>query len=180
MVKPIGVILQEWAELDIFFYALPFLLIFALVFAILQKLEIAGPGRDSRGINAVIAIAVALLALQYDQVSVFFQIIFPKLGIALAVILAVLILMGLFIGPAQIGPLAWTLFGLGAIASIILIFTSFSDYTWWTGGFWQENMSAIIAGVIIIVFVAVVIFGGRNPPGTGGGRRQEEPPVRNM
>jgi hypothetical protein len=41
MAKPIGAVLQELADLDVFFYALPFLLIFALVFAVLQKVNLA-------------------------------------------------------------------------------------------------------------------------------------------
>ena len=155
MVTSIGMILQDWAELDIFFYALPFLLIFALIFAILQKLKITG--EDNKGIDAVIAVAIALLALQYDSVPLFFQIIFPKLGIALSVILAALILTGLFVNPQKQLGFIWIFFGIGGVAFLILLITSFQDYFWWTGTFWQENLSAIIAGIIIVVFIAVVI-----------------------
>jgi len=163
MVTSIGMILQQWAEMDIFFYALPFLLVFALVFAILQKLKLTG--EQNKGIDAVIAIAIGLLALQYDSVPIFFQIIFPKLGIALSVILAALILTGLFVDSNDQRIFIWIFFGLGAVAFIILLLSSFQDYSWWTGGFWQENMSAIIAGVILIAFVAIVI-GGNKPRST--------------
>ena len=89
MAQPLGAVLQQLADMDIFFYVLPFLLIFALVFGILEKANILGSrggpggGKDNRNINAVIALAVGLLSIQFDQVPIFFSVIFPKLGIAL-------------------------------------------------------------------------------------------------
>ncbi|MFA5992388.1 MAG: hypothetical protein WC796_01635 [Candidatus Pacearchaeota archaeon] len=168
MVQGIGVILQQWAEMDIFFYVLPFLLIFALVFAILQKVQLmgAGAGKDpdgythNRGVSAIIAVCVGLLALQFDSVPVFFSIIFPKLGIGLSIMLVILIFAGYFIDfkTKQAGIL---FFGVGGVIALIIVMTSFVDYSWWTGGFWQDNLSAIVAGIIILVFVGVVV-------GTGG------------
>jgi len=155
--KPIGMILQELADLDVFFYALPFLLIFALVFAVLQKVNLTG--KNNKGVDAVISIAAGLLALQYDSVPLFFQIIFPKLGIALSVILAAIVLVGMFIDFREFKAPAMIFASLGGIAFIIILLSSFQDYSWWTGYFWQDNMSAIIAGIIMIVFIGVVIGG---------------------
>ena len=75
MALPIGVILQQWADLGIFFYVLPFLLVFALVYAILYKINImGGEPNDNRGVYSIIALAIALLSLQFDTVPIFFQI----------------------------------------------------------------------------------------------------------
>lgn len=162
MVQGLGVILQQWAEMDIFYYALPFLLIFALVFAILQKIKIMGESWEhNRGVSAIIAAAVGLMALQYDYVPVFFSIIFPKLGMGLAVLLVALIFMGLFVDFNKHGGAALIFFAIGGVIGGVILLSSFSDYTWWTGGFWQENMSAIVAGIIIIVFVGVVVGTGK-------------------
>jgi hypothetical protein len=161
MAQPIGVILQDLADMDVFFYVLPFLLIFALVFAILQKINIlGGKASDAKGINAVIAIAVGLMSLQFDSVSMFFQVIFPKVGIGLSVLLMIIIFVGFFIdfkefkGPANI------FMGVGAVIAIWILLSSISDYSWWTGSFWANNISAIVALIIVIIFVAVVVGSG--------------------
>lgn len=171
MAQPIGAILQQWADLDIFYYALPFLLIFALVFAILQKIKIMGGGPDgeekNKGVSAVIAIAVALMSLQFDYVPKFFQIIFPKLGIALSVLLVVLILIGLFGDYEKHEGYAYIFLIVGGAAAVIVILNSFNDFSWWTGGFWftPDNLSAIVAGIVIVVFILVVMNSGKRKTG---------------
>jgi len=165
MVDSITDILVVWEELGIFYYALPFLLIFALVFAILQKIKITG--KENRPIDAVIALTIGLLALQFDEVPIFFQTIFPKVGIGLAVLLVALILMGLFVDAKRHEFAVWTFFSLGGIIGIIILITSFEEYSWWTGGFWYENSAAIIAGIVIIVFVFMVINSGKEKATAG-------------
>jgi hypothetical protein len=167
MAQPIGVILQDLAELDVFFYVLPFLLLFALVFAVLQKINImGGEAKDNKGVNAVIAVTVALLALQFDSVPIFFQVIFPKLGIGLSILLVAIIMLGLFLDfEKYTGPLYVFLAIAGVVAAWILL-SSINDYSWWTGGFWANNISAIVALVIVVVFIVVVVNSGA-PKGTG-------------
>ncbi len=167
MVAPIGVILQQLADFGFFYYILPFMLIFALVFAILYKINLLGVENrnDAKGVNAVIAIAVALLSLQFDAVPIFFQAIFPKLGIGLSILLVFMILSGLFVDFSRPGGPSVIFFTVAAILSIIILLTSFSDYSWWTGSWWQSNISAIVAGVIILVFVFIIVGSGRVAPG---------------
>jgi NADH:ubiquinone oxidoreductase subunit 2 (subunit N) len=123
-----------------------------------------GEFEDNKGISAIIAASVGLLSLQFDQVPIFFQTIFPKLGIGLSIILVLVILVGLFIdfkkyeGPTSI------FFGIAGLIAVVIILSSLSDYSWWSGGFWQENMSSIIAGIIVIIFIAIVIGSGKKKP----------------
>jgi hypothetical protein len=161
MAQPIGIILQQWADLGIFFYVLPALLIFALVFAILQKVRImGGDANENKGVNAIIAIAVAMLALQFDQVPIFFQIFFPKVGIGLSIILAAMIFLGLFVDFHKSQGMAKLLLTVGGVVGIIILLTTLSEYSWWTGSFWQQNISAIVAGIVILIFVLVVVNSG--------------------
>ncbi len=167
MSQPLGVVLQQLADMDIFFYVLPFLLIFALVFGILEKANILGAKKadgksDNRNINAVIALAVGLLAIQFDQVPIFFSVIFPKLGIALSILLAALILVGLFVDLNKNGGPALIFFGLGAISFIVIVLYSFQDYSWWQGGWWSDNFSALVAAGVVIAFVFLVITSGHH------------------
>jgi len=70
----ITTILNQWADFGIFAYALPFLMIFAMVFGILNKTSLLG---DNKGVQATIALAMGLLALQFDYVTNFYATIFP-------------------------------------------------------------------------------------------------------
>jgi len=162
MAQSIGAILQQLADFGIFFYVLPFLLVFALVFAILQKVKITGEG--NKGIDAVIALTVSLMSLQFDAVPIFFQIIFPKVGIALSILLAAMLLLGLTLDIRKSRGMVFTFLGIGGVLGVIILLQSFQDYSWWTGSFWQENISAIVAGIILLVLVLVIINSGKSDP----------------
>lgn len=161
MVSTIDELLQIAADIGIFYYVLPFLLLFALTFAILQKMNLTG--KDNRGIDAIIALAVSLLALQFDMVPMFFQEIFPRAGMGLGILLVALILMGLFVNPQKHTFAVWTFFSIGAVLAIIILLNSLESYSWWAGGWWTENMDLIITGAIIIALVTVVIMSGKAP-----------------
>jgi len=165
MALPIGVILQQWADLGIFFYVLPFLLVFALVYAILYKINIMGgeSPNDNRGVYAIIALAIALMSLQFDFVPIFFQILFPKIGIGLSILLMGMILVGLFLDFRKSQGLNMAFLGIAGVIGVIVLLTTFDDFSWWSGNFWvnQENLSAIVAGIIIIVLVLVIVNSGK-------------------
>lgn len=169
MATPIGYYLQELAYLDVFYYVLPFLLVFAVVFAILDKVKMLG---EHKGINAVIALSIGLLSLQFDKVPLFFRSLMPNLAIGLSVILAAILLLGLFIGDAgkTSGIKKYGFLSIAGVVAIWVIISSIGDYSWWTGGFWYDNLPTIIAGVIIIgAIVAVVAGGGGGSSGGAGG-----------
>lgn len=158
MAQSVGEILQQLAELDVFFYVLPFLLIFALVFAILQKVKIMGGGENSnKGVSAVIAITVALMSLQFDQVPIFFQIVFPKLGIALSILLFSIILLGLFLDFSRYTGPIYIFMAIGGGLAIWILLSSIQDYTWWTGSFWADNLGIIIGLGVVIALISTVI-----------------------
>jgi len=110
-----GNLLDLLAQAGFFSFVLPFLVIFAMVYGILLKSNLF---KDNNIINGVIAFAVGLLSLQFNVVPIFFAQIFPRLGVALAVILVVMILLGIFL-PRQ----NWVVYVLFAIAAVALIAT---------------------------------------------------------
>jgi hypothetical protein len=151
----IGNLLSQWEQFGIFSYVLPFLLIFALVFGILSKSKIFA----EKGINAVISIAVGLMALQFPMVSQFFAELFPRLGIGLSIILMFLILMGLFIDPDKKG-FMWIFFlAVGLIIGIVVISNSFGSVGWFSGSFWNYNWTYVITIVVILVMIGAILFG---------------------
>jgi len=147
----IGSFLSEMERMGFFSYLLPFLLIFALVNGILNQMKLF---KDNKSINGIIAFAVSLMALQFDFVPVFFSEIFPRLGVGLAVILALLILGGLFLDPDDKG-LMYTLLGIGAVILIIVLVQTAGAVGWHSGYWWYENWKMIAGVVIFLILFAI-------------------------
>lgn len=151
----IGNLLFKWEQAGVFSYVLPFLVIFALIYGILTKIAIFG---ENKGINAILAIAVGLMALQFNMVSVFFAEIFPRMGVALSIILVLLVISGLFLNTKSKG-----FFNGLMIFSLVVVFivavTSFDSlgfFSGFGGGFWwQYNWDSILG---ILLFVGAVIL----------------------
>lgn len=145
----LGGILDNLAQLGFFTYALPFLLIFALVFGILMKMNLFKD--NTKGIAAIISLAVALMALQFSAVPQFFSQIFPSLGIGLSIILVVLVVVGFFSDPDK----PWikaTFFVIAAIVALVVIVSSSGLDV----GGWVKNNLGESAGVIIVVAIVGV------------------------
>lgn len=160
----LGDLFAQWEAAGIFQYALPFLLIFALVFGLLTKMNIFASKADpnsGRGVNVIIALAVSFMALQFDMVSMFFSEIFPRFGVALSIILVILILGGLFIPTDTENN--WFMIALAIIVLIIIgtvIYNSLSVFGWGIGGpglsyFWNKYSAIIIFAVIIIAVIVM-------------------------
>jgi len=158
----IGDVLNRWAELGVFAYVLPFLMIFALVYGILIKTQILG---DNRGVNATIALAFGLLSLQFDYVSGFYASIFPYAGMGLAVLLVAMILFGLTNKqPGFVSPI-WL--GIGVIIFLFVLFGSLGDFAWLGGiGYGlAESGPALLTILIILGLMGLVIWGGGSKKG---------------
>jgi len=158
----LGELFAQWEAAGIFEYALPFLLIFALVFGLLMKLNIfASKDNPNKGVNVLIALAVAFMSLQFNMVSVFFAEIFPRFGVALSIILVILILGGLFMPTNKESN--WFMVALAVIVFIIIgvvIYSSLSTFGWGISGtglsfFWGKYGSVIIFAIIIIAVILI-------------------------
>lgn len=145
----------EWQGAGVFDFLLPALLIFAVVFGILTSTNILG---GQRGINFVVAISVALLAMQYGFVSDFFSLIFPNLGIALAILLAVLIMVGVFVGEEN--RRTWfNILGYGALGiGIIIAIVTLNQVDWFGSSWWYNNWVSVLWIVILILVLGPLVF----------------------
>ncbi|MBT4135374.1 hypothetical protein HOD75_02355 [archaeon] len=164
-IQTIGDILNAWADYGVFAYLLPFLMIFAIVYGLLNKSNILG---DNKGVQATIGLAIGLLALQFNYVASFYATIFPYAGMGIAVLLVAIIFMG-FIGSG--GGKEWVWFGIGAVIFLVVLFTSLSD-VYWLGGIgyeWAEAWPAVLAGVILVLLIGFVVWGDKMGGGSGVG-----------
>lgn len=145
-----GGILSSLEGAGFFSYALPFLLIFALVFGVLSRM---GLFKENKAVTAIIALAVGLMSLQFNLVPEFFAKIFPSFSIGLVIILVILILIGLFTDPSKPG-IMYTLLGVSAVIAIIVIVSSSGLNI----GEWIQNNLGDSAGVIVVVAVVGVMM----------------------
>lgn len=147
--------LQQWQTMGIFDYALPFLLIFALVYAILTKSNMFGD--ENRGAVVIISLAVGLLALVGGYVPNFFQAIMPNLGIGLSVLLVGVIMLGLLWGDSTMPWLPKVLFALGALIFILIVYSSFSGNIGGFSSLWNQYGSALVTLLILVGIIALVV-----------------------
>jgi hypothetical protein len=158
MVFTIAELLNYWNAIGVFSYVLPFLLVFAIVYALLGKTKMFGEG-GNKAIHTIIGIAVGLLSLQFEIVPIFFAIIFPKLGVFLAVILATLLLFG-FTGLNNENA-RWVKW-IGAIAAGIVVFWTFDEVSYLGGagggGFLWLLYSELFWSLIVLLLVVLLVY----------------------
>jgi hypothetical protein len=165
-VNSITDILNKWAEMGIFAYVLPFLMIFAVIFGILSKTRVLG---ENKAVQGLIAFAIGLMALQFDYVSNFFATLFPYTGMGISVLLVALILTGLFgIGDDKIEWVKYVWFAVGLVIFVVIFLMTLTDVAWLgdKGAIISQSWPAILAGIIVVSFMFWVI--------RGSGKEEEE------
>lgn len=160
-----GTLMSYWEQIGVFSYIIPFLLIFAIVYGILMQVNLF---KGTKGINAVIAVSVGLLSLQFSFVSVFFSEIFPKVGVGLIIILLMLIMTGMFIDTKS----RWMMYAVWGVSAIILVYIVAHSFFNILGGWgsyslfnlgWNWNM---IFSVVAIVVILGTVIGASRPKNT--------------
>ncbi len=138
---------------------LPFVLIFTVVFAILQKTSILGKGKKQ--IDAIVSLSIGLIVVSYANAVGIISDLIPFMAVSVMVILVFLILFGMVFkeGEFELSKKVKNVFGgLAGIAVVTatLYVTGAWDYIrdTWIGG---ESQSAIVTNIIFFVIVAVAI-----------------------
>lgn len=167
-----GEIFAQLEAMGVFEYLLPFLLIFAIVYSVLSFVNIF---KNNKAVNAVISLAVALMALQFNIVSYFFADIFPRLGIALSIILVLLILGGMFLDWDNKG-MKWFLFIVVAVTVIAVVWGPLRNVGLFSGLSLNFLGGDLLKLAVVVAAVAVffwIISGGNTKVKIG------DAPVRN-
>jgi hypothetical protein len=126
-----GDLLFTLEQNGVFAYVLPFLVIFAIIFGLLSKMEMF---KDNRGINVILALSVSLMALQMNFVSYFFREIFPRLGVVMGIIITVMIALGFFVDFGEDNKKTRKVFAwIFGVVLVVIVYQSFAGI-WWTSG----------------------------------------------
>jgi hypothetical protein len=147
-------LLATWAQHGVFSVLIPFVLIFAVVFAILERTKVLG---EKPAINAIIAIAIGLLSLQMDLVrKLFYAQFFSNFGTGLIILLGLLILAGLFITTEEGIEKAYKI--TGSIVAIIIFLTILLNSAKNVGaaGIWSfGGTGAMWISLAILLFIVI-------------------------
>ena len=143
----------------------PFILIFAIVFAILQKSKIfhggANEDNSARKINAVIAFVFGIFAVISVNVVSFIAQSLATAAMAIVVILCALIVLGLILGDGYMTifenpKVKFGVAGLVLLLTIIFLFSLFNVWEWISNQFSSVTSGAGNSAGMIILIVLVL------------------------
>lgn len=149
-----GNILAYLEQAGVFSYVLPFLLIFAIVFGVLSRIQVFG---DNKGLNAVVSLVIGLLSLQFELVPIFFSEIFPRVGIGLSILLVLIILIGLFFDTRDNQIINYGLMGVGVIIFLVVLVKTAGYLGWYSGYWWNAHWPQIIVVVGVLALLGAII-----------------------
>ncbi len=154
----LGIIGTEWFTQVI----LPFLLVFTLIFAILEKTKILGEGKKQ--INSIISLVLALILIGVPLARGIISRIVPIIAVLAVLILLFMLLLG-FVGATKDGALSPVLrIAIGIISAIVLIIGILwsagwlsSLLTWVKQPASSTTWQSVIFLIIIMAVVAVAL-----------------------
>lgn len=137
---------------------LPFILVFVLIFAILQKSKLLGEGKAR--IDALVSLAISLILIITPPARIFIVTLVPWLAVGLAVMLVFLLLYG-FVAEEGWKNQKWVKIVFGILAGIFVI-----GIVIYAGGFWSDLESFFSGGfngslgmnIFLIVIIAAVVI----------------------
>ena len=176
MGTPLGDAIQFLKDFGLFDVVLPFLLVFSLVFALLEKTKILGVEADDktprRSLNTMVAFVIGLLVVATNKVETVINQALPNIILILVAVVMFLMLVGTFYKEGTFDFATthkrWVLGFMIVILILILLilansFSVDSGETWLEVGFnavfggASSGGMGSIAGATILFFVIAII-----------------------
>jgi len=133
---------------------LPFLLIFTITFAILQKIKLFGNDTKARKVDMVVGLIIGFFLVMQQGLVQVIQGFLPRVSMLILVFLMVLLVVGIFAGGSEWGG---SISGLAVIVSIIGVLWAIGASLKWNVPFLDLFTEQDIAVIIVIcVFVLVI------------------------
>jgi uncharacterized membrane protein len=163
-VTPLGNAVEFLVRFGFFDVVLPFLLVFTIVFAILEKTKvfgteiIDGEKVSKKSINSMVAFVMALFVIVAQKIVFAIQTSIPQIVLILIVIVSFLMLVGSMSGSEEID---WTKSGWSKFLAVVIfvgIVAIFMNSVGWlqpvwdyVQGRWQDTL------VTSIIFLAIIV-----------------------
>lgn len=159
-------VLDQWESFGVFNVLLPFLLVFAITFAILEKIQLFG---QKRQINGIIAAIMGILLVRNQYVVGIINRFLPNISLFMIIILMFLLLIGIFAGGST--RFRGSLLGFAMVISFIFVLWSLSsNFLGDTLGLpdFLTNLDDQTKSIIwfVAIFVAVIYFVTKDPSGS--------------
>ena len=175
-------------EFGLFDVILPFLLVFAIVYALLEKTRILGSEKvgdkevPKSSLNSTVAFVVALLVVATNKIVTAINIALPNVVLLIVLLVTFLMLVGIFFREGEFDFATrykgWTTgFAIIILVSIVLIFANSISYKntsqTWLGVFWdylvQNYNNAIVGSIImLIILIGSIVYMTKSVKQKGG------------
>lgn len=149
--------------------ALVFVLVFTLVYAVLQKSKILGDGKNSA--DALVALAVGLIVSTVGYATEIIKKLVPFLAVSLVIILVFLLLAGIFFVNEQFKlPSGVVVAGgiLAFIAVVIAVMTFTGSWVTVQNFFTTSGSNSWATNIVLLLVVAGAVFFALRFAGDGG------------
>ena len=122
-----GNVLGQLEGMGFYEYLLPFLLVFTIIFAILEKTKLMGTeGQNPKtNINALLAVIIALIVIVQTDITMVMNMYLSKMALFIVIVLIFLLVLGVFGANVEHG-LKGGFLGFGFIISIIAVLWALS------------------------------------------------------
>ncbi len=169
-------VLDFFGRIGVYDIVLPFLLIFTIVFAILEKTKIFGTekveGADytRKNLNAITAFVIAFLVISSAQLVAVINETLAKTMVLVVCSVAFLIMFGVFFGEKEkffeegIGKHRGMFFGITFVGIILIFLSSIridSGLSWLEYGYYAVlniGSSTAVAAIVMVILVLVFIY----------------------
>ena len=185
MSSPLGNAVEFLRAFGFFDVVIPFLLVFTILFGILEKTKLFGTenidGKEvpRKNLNSMVAFAVAFLVVAATKIVELIQLSLPQIMLLLVIIIAFMLLVGVFLGDkagnfAQHYPKSAKFFMVLAFIAIVLIFLNIFGLLVPAKDTTVSLFSSPAGGSIILLIIALaaIWFVMKNPgsgkPSSGG------------
>ena len=169
MAIDLNFLLRNDALFDI---VLPFILIFTIVFAVMQTTKILG---GKRNIDAIIGLVFGFLLIRNQTIVETINRFLPNIALLIVVILMILLVIGVFAGEYE---WATGIKGLAAVLAVIIVLWIFGASYWSRYGIPNifSGLSSETKGILafLAILIVVVFFVTREGKEKGFGERLED------
>ncbi|MBI4154088.1 hypothetical protein HY501_02025 [Candidatus Woesearchaeota archaeon] len=182
MATALGNIVDFLIDFGFFDVILPFLLVFTVIFGILEKTRVFGEEQvgdkkyPKKSLNSMVAFVIAFFSIAAKEVVASLQVSLPQVALVLVIIICFMLLAGSFMGDRVFsfeGKRLW----VGILTTIMffaILFIFMNSLGWLDPimGFIEANFGAVVIPVIfLLVTVGTVVYvvGGK------GGSGEEKP-----
>lgn len=149
-------ILQHWVLTD---FVYPFLLIFAIVFGVLEKTKLFGS--DKKQLNAILAFVIGLIFVAFASPKLLVQNLILFLSVGIVIVFIVLLMWGFIVGEEpKFGDNTVKIIAIIVVLIAVIIFIFLATGIWDTviDTLFRQNWSSDVwTNIIFIVVIAAAM-----------------------